>query len=578
MAASPIATATGIAIKPGMSRNRRLYTRELIARMVARAQERLADPDGLPLTMLTHHDAEDDSTEIVGRLVELSMDKTGAVHFVAEMAPTGTARDILDLIEPDADGRQFLRGVSIRGYWLGPVRTEPGPDGGPVETGDDLELDGLDFTKNPGVDGARVDAVQRTEPAQAGTTESAGRTVIHESVQEALVATPILEEDSPVTTPAPAPATDEQPRVTYADNGYTGRGQRYPLTTATETVNAWYAFTQESVTAEYTPPQLKRARQRIARALEGHGLTASAGVLSGPVHQVGESSVLEMFGDDSGAFSVELTNGPICVRVSSWYLEASQLPEIGKAAMDGAISALLAIDPDLDGDADAGGGDEPAESAAADEAPVAETAETPEAAPAADTPDETVTAPVAVADTPGEEPAMAEPTTPAAETPAAPSVTLTGDQFAQLLDRLGAPKSAAAAEEAPAAESAPAAAAATTETATPAAAAPAAAAPAAPAVQETEEQRIARLVQAGITSALQDIATTGGLPARKGLVPGATETAAAAGVASYEGTDFGLPADWPQKPLHQYTEAERGLLRRNTEAAIMGARSVTRQQ
>ncbi|WP_125738056.1 hypothetical protein [Amycolatopsis sp. WAC 04197] len=575
MAASTLAIATGVAIKPGVSRNRRLYTRELIARMVARAQERLSDPDGMPLTMLTHHDAEDDSTEIVGRLVELSMDKTGAVHFVAEMATTGTARDILNLIEPDAEGRQFLRGVSIRGFWLGPVRTESGPDGGPVEVGDDLELDGLDFTKSPGVPGARVDAVQRTEPAEAGATESAGRTVIHESVQEALVDTTPIKEESPVT-PASEPAAAEQPRVTYADNGYTGRGQRYPLGTAAETVNAWYAFTQESVTAEYTPPQLKRARQRIARALETHGLTATAGVLAGPVRAVNESSVLEMFDDDSGAFKVELTNGPICVCVSSWYLEADQLPAIGKAAMDGAISALLAIDPDLNG---GGGGGEPTEAATEDPAVIEAEQTTPDpepAAPAADIHDETVTAPVAVADTPGEEPAMTEPTTPAADTQAAaaPSITLTGDQFDALLARIGGAKPAEAAA-APATEAAPEAPAAATETAPPAAPAT----PAAPvAAQETDEQRIARLVQDGITAALQGHAAAGGLPTRKGLVPGATESAAAAGAANFVGADYGLPAEWPQKPLHTYTEEERAkYLRPSTEQTIMGARSIYRQ-
>jgi len=62
--------------------------------------------------------------------------------------------------------------VSIRGYWVGPVSKVTGPSG-PVECGSDLALDGLDFTRSPGVDGAPL-----TESAP-----SRGR-IIRESVAE----------------------------------------------------------------------------------------------------------------------------------------------------------------------------------------------------------------------------------------------------------------------------------------------------------------------------------------------------------------------------------------------------------
>ncbi|GGP73929.1 hypothetical protein [Streptomyces abikoensis] len=52
---------------PCVSRNRRLYTAEAIGRAVARAQARI-DESSQPLTMLTHHEAGDDSTQIVGRV------------------------------------------------------------------------------------------------------------------------------------------------------------------------------------------------------------------------------------------------------------------------------------------------------------------------------------------------------------------------------------------------------------------------------------------------------------------------------------------------------------------------------
>ncbi|MGH3220236.1 MAG: hypothetical protein ACRDPY_16290 [Streptosporangiaceae bacterium] len=163
----------GIALAPGVSRNGRLYSREAVAKMVTRAQARIAG-DGLPLTMKTHHAAEDDSTRIVGKVTGMQVDESGAAHFTAELAGTKHGRTIGKLV----DGG-FLRGVSIRGQWVGPTRSVEGP-AGPVETADDLELDGLDYTARPGVPAARI------------ATESApdGRRIL---------------EEAPVVVPDPGP-------------------------------------------------------------------------------------------------------------------------------------------------------------------------------------------------------------------------------------------------------------------------------------------------------------------------------------------------------------------------------------
>ena len=141
-----------------------------------------------------------------------------------------------------------------------------------------------------------------------------------------------------------------------------------------------------------------------------------------------------------------------------------------------------------------------------------------------------------------EGPAMAESTTPAAETAAVPAtggVHLTDDQFAQLLARVSAP----AAPAAPA-ESAPAA--------------PVAEAAPEP-VQETEEQRIERLVAERVAAALPQVVqqhvAANGAPARKGLVPPVTETAPAGTEPGLN--EHGVPAHWPNKPLHEYTPDER---------------------
>jgi hypothetical protein len=76
-------------------------------------------------------------------------------------------------------------------------------------------------------------------------------------------------------------------------------------------------------------------------------------------------------------------------------------------------------------------------------------------------------------------------------------------------------------------------------------------------VAETDEQRITRLVQEGVRAmlpaAVQEHVQTNGLPSRRGLVNRrVTETAP-----DQELTDQGVPADWPQKPLSQYSEEER---------------------
>lgn len=174
-----VATIKGVALAPGVSLNGRLYTPAVIRKAVARARERLAG--GQPLTMLTHHGAEDDSTRIVGRVTSISQASDGTAHFTAEIADTRAGRDIAALVTGD---RPYLTGVSIRGWWLGDTRTVRQPDGSTAETADDLELDGLDFTKTPGVPAARV-TVERA-PGRRRVYESFGPvSVAFESLSEA---------------------------------------------------------------------------------------------------------------------------------------------------------------------------------------------------------------------------------------------------------------------------------------------------------------------------------------------------------------------------------------------------------
>lgn len=590
-----IATISGTALAPGVSRNGRLYTAEAIGKAVRRAQARI-DEGSMPMTMLTHHAADDDSTQIAGRLTSVTLAEDGSAKYTADLVNTSAGQTIAALVD-DTDGPPFLRGVSIRGAWVGRVRREPGPDGTPVETADDLELDGLDFTRKPGVLGARVDSF--TPAASSAPAEAApdGRVLITESVQEALVQTTIDEADAAkAETPVPGGGP-------YADPGYQAdKKKRYPVDTKARAKAAWSYVNQADNARLYTSAQLKRIKQRITKALKGFGVTVAAqeGWLIEPAVQVTEA-LAECWGMDSadaGNLYVSLTNGPTTVTVSSYSLDPHDLDAVGRAAMAGACQTLLNLDPDMDADVDVPGepDDDGATATAAGTAcpcgcgcaiPATpgncpcecsegqclhcmgeddDTMETAIESPEAKLAEKLATAPAGLADgipqtlapetpaagnpTPEGAPAMAEPTT-AAETAAAPAVggvTLTDDQFAQLLARV-APVAAPV-------ESAPA------ETV-------AEAAPAAAEVTESEDERIARLVAEGVKAALpgaiqEHVEATGG-PARKGLVQPVTETAATG--------SSGLPESWPQKPLHQYTEEEwRAHVAPGTVGAILGAR------
>ena len=57
MASTKAATIRGIFLKPGLSKNRRLYTRGNIAKAVERMKQKLQSGEGMPLNMATSHGA-----------------------------------------------------------------------------------------------------------------------------------------------------------------------------------------------------------------------------------------------------------------------------------------------------------------------------------------------------------------------------------------------------------------------------------------------------------------------------------------------------------------------------------------
>lgn len=229
-----LATVEGTMLTPGVSRNGRLYTRELIAKAVGRMQERIADPNGLPIVMRTHHEAGDDSQRIVGRITSVGLDEKGNANYKASLYNTKPAQDIAGLVTGDEPA---LKSVSIHGYWLSPIRPVK-YKGQQAMTGDDLEIDAVDFTASPGVTGAVVTSASYYDPN--ATTETVdGRIPIFESMEATLTRTDeeIVEEVSDELEVYERKFTAAQ-RKSMASKGQAMAGGRYPIANKSDLRNA----------------------------------------------------------------------------------------------------------------------------------------------------------------------------------------------------------------------------------------------------------------------------------------------------------------------------------------------------
>lgn len=416
--AKTIATVGGVALAPGISRNGRLYTKAHIAGMVARVQDRIASGNSPVLedrdkpiedhvvSQRTHHAAEDDSTKIVGRVTSISLDESGRARFKADIPDTSAGRDIANLLDTSDGKPAFLRGVSGRMAWLTGARITRGPNGQPVETGDELDLVGLDYTHKPGVPDAAVDTFEWTS---GGTrTETTERVLIYESVQEAHV-TAFTEETTADTgdkscaelghaccktssnETAPAAVVglmhlladglcvtcgiDEAAKdkkkpygdVQYADPGYMSDGvKRYPLDSETHTRAAWSFISQKANAAKYTAAQLKRIKQKIKSAMKTIGAkvseTAEGWVVFPTLFIPDDTGIAECYDiacdpRKSGSYCLNVSNGATNITISSYSVDPADLDLIARAAADAVCAALKELDPDMDGDTDVPGAD-----------------------------------------------------------------------------------------------------------------------------------------------------------------------------------------------------------------------------
>ena len=431
--ARTIATVSGIGLVPGISANRRLYTPEMVQRATERLAERIKAGNA-PANMLSFHGAGDNSREITASLTGARLDD-GRLRFDGAITATEAGRDIASLADTTDGKPAHLKNVSIRGYWLGTVRKVKGPDGQPVETADDLEIDGIDWTKNPGVTGAEIDTFAWAGGSE--TAETTGRIAICESAEEALVTfTEAVAEGqkscadmghqccrdaaggaAEALIPVPhvlengiCVTCEESPPMSKRGSGLTGAGrqwadpgyqkdkkQRYDISTKANAKAAWAYVNQKDNAEPYTATQLKRIKDKIKKALGRFGVSvasesadwADGWTYDTPV-SIGEA-VAEYYGDSSrmGSWCVSASNGPVNLSLSSYCVDPEDLDVILRAAADAACKALAALDPDMDGDIDvpgAGdGSDTDGDAGKGESAPADDLTETTPAAPAATT-------------------------------------------------------------------------------------------------------------------------------------------------------------------------------------------------
>lgn len=182
-----------------VSLNNRKYPKEAVDRLIASAQAQIADPNGLPMTSyLSHGDADRDATRyLVGKVTHVAREGT-KVYGMIDIPDTVAGRDVVALI----------KGGYIKSQSLRASGAEMRMDGGmPLVAGQNLKLEGIDFTSNPGLPQvARI----------ADVTESAGPQMLSEVF--IVSAAHSLEEDDDMKEELISPlATGDSPSMTSED-------------------------------------------------------------------------------------------------------------------------------------------------------------------------------------------------------------------------------------------------------------------------------------------------------------------------------------------------------------------------
>lgn len=360
-----LASISGVALAPGVSRNRRLYTPELIAKAAKRMQERLSDPNGLPIVMRTHHDAGDDSARIVGRITEVTVDNNKALRYKANLYDTFHAREIANLVTPD---QPALRSVSIHGYWMGDTK-QVQTNEGLATTAEDLEIDAIDFTASPGVDGAIIDG-----PGKAVESGGVYRTPISETVDasitvnEAECGLAVISKESLQEWRVSRGVQYELDEAKYsADDkkAMLAKGQAmknasgdpsYPIADVSDLKKAIHAVGRGGASHD----AVRRHIIKRAKALGQSDLIPdnwnSDGTMKETEVRLGDVTEYYPGGDANvSGFCIDAYSGPLSVTIRGC-VSPDQLRAAATAAACAAMDAINCMDPDDDADIDMGDG------------------------------------------------------------------------------------------------------------------------------------------------------------------------------------------------------------------------------
>ena len=347
------AVVRGTFIRPGVSKNKRLYTAEAIARAVDRMQEQLTSPEGLPLTMATSHGAAylDDALSLVGKVTAVRLNEDGSAAFEADIANTTQGRDVAMLVSGDSP---FLKAISIRGEWLADVETVE-HEGEKVVTSKDFAVKGIDFTSRPGVSGASIDDVELLSESENVNLNAIFESfdefninIEEDQMREAVISVSDFKEKFSefIDSMDEISEADTMPYgdVSYADPGYlSDKKKRYPIDTEAHVRAAWSYINQSKNVTQYSAAQARRIKSRIKTAAKKFNIN---------IQEEYEDFLNELQDIVESYVGITVDNGPATISVNGIAADPTQLRDLIKQLADTATAALLTLDPDEDGDID----------------------------------------------------------------------------------------------------------------------------------------------------------------------------------------------------------------------------------
>ncbi len=351
MTATVAAVIDGTFLRPGVSKNNRLYTKEAIGKAVARMHEEINSPLGLPINMATSHAAAyaDDALSTIAKVTKVWQEEDGSAKFMADILNTTNGKDIA--VAAVGGG---IKGISIRGGWMSKPYEDESTG---ATTADDMFVKGIDFTGSPGVEGAQIENAVFLESFDPSNPTAL---TFSESIEDAHVVEFFTEETPDSVESLVREAVEDvlalledgkapYGNVTYADPGYKAdKKKRYPIDTAGHVRAAWSYINMPKNHTGYTSSQVASIKAKIKRAAKKFGINISEEY----------KNLVQDFHDVIEAYAtMTIDNGAGTVSASGYTDDGGKLAAVATRVAATTIGALNSLDPDADGDIDLANGD-----------------------------------------------------------------------------------------------------------------------------------------------------------------------------------------------------------------------------